>query len=53
MIRIAEPLIGPEEEHAVLEVLRSGRLAQGQRVAEFEVAFERHCANSRSTLSYC
>ncbi len=39
MIRIAEPIIGPEEEQAVLETLRSGRLAQGPRVAEFEEAF--------------
>ena len=39
MIRIAQPLIGPEEEQAVLETLRSGRLAQGPRVEEFEQAF--------------
>ncbi|MCH7699657.1 MAG: DegT/DnrJ/EryC1/StrS family aminotransferase [Chloroflexi bacterium] len=39
MIRIAEPLIGPDEEQAVLDVLRSGRLAQGPRVEEFEEAF--------------
>ena len=39
MIRIAEPMIGSAEERAVLDVLRSGRLAQGPRVAEFEEAF--------------
>ncbi|MEX0785740.1 MAG: DegT/DnrJ/EryC1/StrS aminotransferase family protein [Dehalococcoidia bacterium] len=39
MIRIAQPIIGPEEEEAVLAVLRSGRLAQGERVAAFEAAF--------------
>ncbi len=39
MIRIAQPLIGPEEEAAVLAALRSGRLAQGERVAQFEEAF--------------
>ncbi len=39
MIRIAQPLIGPEEEQAVLDTLRSGRLAQGPRVEEFEQAF--------------
>lgn len=39
MIRIAQPLIGDEEEQAVLAALRSGRLAQGPRVAEFEEAF--------------
>src|ERR1700687_1552081 len=39
MIPIARPLIGAEEETAVLEVLRSGQLAQGERVAEFERRF--------------
>ena len=39
MIRIAEPMIGPAEEQAVLDTLRSGRLAQGPRVAAFEEAF--------------
>jgi dTDP-4-amino-4,6-dideoxygalactose transaminase len=39
MIRIAQPQIGPEEEAAVLEALRSGQLAQGPRVAAFEEAF--------------
>lgn len=39
MINIAQPLIGEEEERAVLEVLNSGMLAQGPRVASFEEAF--------------
>jgi perosamine synthetase len=39
MIPIAKPLIGKEEEDAVLEVLRSGMLAQGKKVATFEKAF--------------
>lgn len=39
MIRIAQPQIGEEEEQAVLAALRSGRLAHGPRVAEFEAAF--------------
>lgn len=39
MIRIAQPQIGPEEEEAVLDALRSGQLAQGPRVARFEEAF--------------
>ena len=42
MIRIGQPQIGPEEEQAVLAVLRSGQLAQGARVAEFEEAFARY-----------
>ncbi len=39
MIPIAKPLIGEEEKRAVLEVLDSGVLAQGPRVAAFEAAF--------------
>lgn len=39
MIPIAHPLIGQEEKQAVLEVLDSGILAQGPRVAAFEAAF--------------
>jgi dTDP-4-amino-4,6-dideoxygalactose transaminase len=38
VIRIAQPIIGPDEEAAVLRALRSGRLAQGPLVAEFEEA---------------
>lgn len=41
VIRIAEPIIGAEEEAAVLDVLRSGRLVQGERVAAFEQAVAR------------
>jgi dTDP-4-amino-4,6-dideoxygalactose transaminase len=36
MIPIARPDIGPEEISAVTDVLRSGMLAQGKRVAELE-----------------
>lgn len=39
MIPIAKPLLGEEEKRAVLNVLESGMLAQGQKVAEFEQAF--------------
>jgi perosamine synthetase len=42
MIRIAQPLLGEEEEQAVLAVLRSGRLAQGALVRRFEEAFARY-----------
>jgi len=38
VIRIAQPIIGPDEEAAVLAALRSGQLAQGELVAEFEEA---------------
>jgi dTDP-4-amino-4,6-dideoxygalactose transaminase len=39
MIPIARPHLGPEEETAVLEVMRSGMLAQGAQVRAFEEAF--------------
>jgi perosamine synthetase len=39
MIRIAQPLMGPEEREAALAVLSSGQLAQGPGVAAFEEAF--------------
>lgn len=39
MIPIARPLIGDAEIAAVVEVLRSGQLAQGPRVKAFEDAF--------------
>ncbi|HRL12480.1 MAG TPA: DegT/DnrJ/EryC1/StrS family aminotransferase [Aggregatilineales bacterium] len=38
-IPISKPLIGVEEEEAVLAVLRSGQITQGERVATFEHAF--------------
>jgi perosamine synthetase len=38
-IPLARPVIGPEEEERVLEVLRSRRLSFGPRLAEFEDAF--------------
>jgi perosamine synthetase len=39
VIPIAKPFIGQEEETAVLQVLRSGWVSQGPRVAEFEKQF--------------
>ncbi len=39
MIPVARPYFGSEEEELVLEVLRSGWVSQGPRVAEFEVRF--------------
>jgi perosamine synthetase len=43
MIPIAKPLLGIEEQQAVLEVLNSGILAQGPRVKAFEEAFAALC----------
>ncbi len=39
MIPVARPIIGKEEEDAVLAALRSGQIAQGARVEEFERRF--------------
>ena len=38
-IPLAAPVLGPEEEAAVLDVLRSGQLSLGPRVPAFEQAF--------------
>lgn len=38
-IPVMVPVLGPEEEAAVAEVVRSGWVAEGPRVAEFERAF--------------
>ena len=43
MINMAKPIIGDEEKRAVLEVLDSGILAQGPRVAAFEEGFAKMC----------
>jgi perosamine synthetase len=39
LIPVAQPLLGAREEELVLEVLRSGQLSLGPRLAEFELAF--------------
>ena len=38
-IPLARPVLGAEEERAVIEVLRSGQLSLGPRVSQFERAF--------------
>ncbi len=38
-IPIAKPFVGEEEKQAVVQVLSSGQLSQGPKVAEFEKAF--------------
>ncbi|MGZ3586775.1 MAG: DegT/DnrJ/EryC1/StrS family aminotransferase [Candidatus Limnocylindrales bacterium] len=43
MIPISKPDIGPAEEQAVLDVLRSGMLAMGRRTQEFEEAWAAYC----------
>jgi perosamine synthetase len=52
VIPLARPLLGEAEEQAVLDVLRSGRLSLGPRLAEFEQAFaERVGARHASAVS--
>ncbi len=48
MIPIAKPLIGKNEIRAVTEVLRSGTIAEGQRVKDFEEAFADHTGTSHA-----
>ena len=43
MIPISKPDIGPAEEEAVLDVLRSGMVAMGRKTAEFETAWAAYC----------
>ena len=43
MIPVARPVVGEEEISAVAEVMRSGMLARGSVVAEFESRFADYC----------
>ena len=43
MIPIAKPYIGEEEVNAVMQVIRSGTLAQGPKVLELEDKFSKSC----------
>ena len=43
MIPIAKPLIGDAEKKAVMDVLDSGMLVQGPRVAELEQLWAQVC----------
>lgn len=43
-VPLTQPLMGEEEERAVVDVLRSGWLVQGARVAEFERRIAELCA---------
>ncbi len=42
MINVSRPYIGIKEKKAVLEVLTSGNLAQGEKVEEFEINFAKY-----------
>ena len=54
MIPVARPYLGAEEEQAVIEVLRSGWVTQGPRVAEFEQKFAAYiCCEHAIAVSSC
>jgi perosamine synthetase len=42
VVPLARPVLGEQEERAVIDVLRSGQLSLGPRVGEFEQAFAAH-----------
>jgi perosamine synthetase len=48
-IPLARPSLGAREEDLVLDVLRSGRLSLGPRLAEFEGAFARYLGVERAS----
>ena len=48
MINMAKPVMGEEEKKAVIEVLESGILAQGPRVAAFEEGFAKMCGTKHA-----
>ncbi len=50
MIPISKPDIGPAEETAVLEVLRSGMLAMGAKTKAFEEAWADYCGVKHAIL---
>lgn len=53
IIGLSETGIGREEEEAVLNVIRSGWLSQGEKVAEFERAFEEATGLNAVAVSNC
>ena len=50
MIPLSRPDIGPAEEEAVLQVLRSGMLAMGRKTQEFEEAWAAYCGVRHAIL---
>lgn len=49
-VPLSRPSLGEEEEHAVLETLRSGWLTSGHHIAAFEAAFSR-TVSARHTVA--
>ncbi|QCI68403.1 DegT/DnrJ/EryC1/StrS family aminotransferase [Phreatobacter stygius] len=54
MLLVAEPIVGPEEKAALLEVIDSGWLTMGDRVRAFEQAFaSQHEAEDSVAVNSC
>ena len=51
MIPIAKPIISDEEVEEVVKVLRSGFIAQGPKVAEFEKKFAKYVGVKHAVAS--
>lgn len=51
MISIAKPIIGKEEQDAILEVINSGQMVQGSRVREFENRFAQLCGTEHAVAT--
>lgn len=50
-VPIARPILGKEEREAVLHVLDSGHLVQGERVADFEDLFAKYVGSSHAVAT--
>ncbi len=50
-VPLTQPVLGPEEEQAVIDVLRSGWLVQGARVAEFERRVAEYCGAAHAVAT--
>jgi len=51
MIPVSKPFIGDEEINAVVEVLKSGMIAQGPKTKEFEEVFAKFC-NTKYAIAF-
>ena len=51
MIPMGRPVVGEEEKKAVLEVLESGILSQGEKVKQFENSFANFVGTSHAVAT--